>query len=91
MSLQPTRDLMGVHTREQVWRIFRLTAVAFGAQLAALGPAHMTRDALIGAGIAAAEAVYRQITPAAPLREYGAWIARAQKRVAKPPEVPDAK
>lgn len=52
------------HHWEQVLRFVRLFALAFLAQLALVGADHIDRNALIGAGIAAAEVVFRQIWPA---------------------------
>ncbi|HEX3539669.1 MAG TPA: hypothetical protein VHT75_04420 [Acidimicrobiales bacterium] len=55
-------------TITQLWRLVRLGAYTFVAQLIAgaiaSGTTNLTRAALIAAGVAAAEAVYRQAVPA---------------------------
>jgi len=45
-------ELADAHAAQQAARFGRLLLVTTGAQLAALGTAHLGRDALIGAGCA---------------------------------------
>ncbi len=75
MSLvdQIKTDLASAHVRQQAGRFVRLTAIAFGAQLAAIGTGHLDRSALIGAAVGAVEAAYRQWAPVVP------WTALAER------------
>lgn len=59
-------ELASAHVRQQAARFTRLTVIAVGAQLAALGTAHLTRDALAGLAVGALEAAYRQWAPVVP-------------------------
>lgn len=61
-------DLASAHVRQQAGRFTRLTLVAFGAQLAAVGTGHLSRDALAGLAVGALEAAYRQWAPVVPWR-----------------------
>lgn len=56
-------DLHSAHLRAQVGRVARITALALAAQMTALGTAHLDRQALVGVGVGALEAVYRQLVP----------------------------
>lgn len=64
-------DLASAHVRQQAGRFVRLTVVAFGAQIAAIGSGHLGRDALIGAAVGAVEAAYRQWAQVVPWAQLG--------------------
>ena len=66
-------ELADAHAAQQAARFGRLLLVTTGAQLAALGTAHLGRDALIGAAVGAVETAYRQWAPVVP------WAALATK------------
>jgi len=66
-------ELADAHAAQQAARFGRLLLVTTGAQLAALGTAHLGRDALIGAAVGAVETAYRQWAPVVP------WAALAAK------------
>ena len=66
-------DLADAHAAQQAARFGRLLLVTTGAQLAALGTAHLGRDALIGAAVGAVETAYRQWAPVVP------WAALAAR------------
>ncbi|WP_034090444.1 hypothetical protein [Streptacidiphilus albus] len=66
-------ELASAHLQAQVGRFVRLAVVTFGAQLAALGTGHLSRDALAGVAVGAVEAAYRQWAPVVP------WAAIAAR------------
>ncbi len=66
-------ELADAHAAQQAARFGRLLLVTTGAQLAALGTAHLGRDALIGAAVGAVETAYRQWAPVVP------WAVLAAK------------
>jgi len=67
-------ELASTHARAQAGRFVRLAVVAFGAQLAALGTGHLTRDALAGVAVGAVEAAYRQWAPVVPWGQVAAKL-----------------
>lgn len=56
----------------QTWRVTRLFAVAFVAQIVQSGPTHLTKKVILAAGVGAIEAVYRQVVPAG--KTDGFWV-----------------
>ncbi|GAA1977502.1 hypothetical protein [Kitasatospora viridis] len=58
-------ELGSAYLQQQVGRLARITALAAGAQLTALGTGHLDRTALTAAAVGIAETVYRQVVPVA--------------------------
>ena len=80
-------ELASAHLQAQVGRFVRLAVVTFGAQLAALGTGHLSRDALAGVAVGAVEAAYRQWAPVVP---WAAIAARLHLLAAPQPDQPES-
>lgn len=78
-------ELASTHVCQQAGRFARLAAVAFAAQLAALGTTHLTRDALAGVAVGAIEAAYRQWAPVVPWRTVAAKLPPSPPTPTQPP------
>ncbi len=81
-----TAELKNKHVQAQIGRFARLFVVAFGIQLGAMGTGDLGRDALISAGVGAAETAYRQLAPTVPWGK----VLRVLHRQAPAPAVPPA-
>lgn len=81
-------ELASTHAAEQAWRFLRLFVVSGAVQVAAIGPDQLGRDALISAGVGAAEAAYRQWIPAVPWRVVAAKLHLIQASAPAAPAAP---
>ena len=71
------KDTQSQLVRQQVGRFVRLGLVAFGAQLAVVGTAHLTRDVLASLAVGAVETAYRQWAPTVPWAPLESKLAQA--------------